>query len=139
VPTAPRWNNPDAANRPAPADTDEEPMASTVFSKILRKEIPADLVHEDELCIAFNDINPQAPTHILIIPRKEIQGINAMADEDAALVGHLFRVARDLARSRGLEEGGYRLVVNTGADAGQTVFHLHVHLLAGRTLTWPPG
>ncbi len=114
-------------------------MASTVFSKILRKEIPADLVHEDELCIAFNDINPQAPTHILIIPRKEIQGINAMADEDAALVGHLFRVARDLARSRGLEEGGYRLVVNTGAGAGQTVFHLHVHLLAGRTLTWPPG
>ena len=114
-------------------------MTSTVFSKILKKEIPADLVHEDELCIAFRDINPQAPTHVLIIPRKEIEGINAMADEDAPLVGHLFRVARDLARAGGLEEGGYRLVINTGADAGQTVFHLHVHLLAGRTLNWPPG
>lgn len=114
-------------------------MGSTVFSKILRKEIPADILHEDEHCIVFSDINPQAPTHLLIIPRKEIEGINAMADEDTELVGHLFKVARDLARSGGLEESGYRLVINTGADAGQTVFHLHVHLLAGRTLTWPPG
>ena len=114
-------------------------MASTIFSKILRKEIPAELVHEDELCIAFGDINPQAPTHLLIIPRKEIQGINTLEDSDALLIGHLFLVARDLARKFGLEEGGYRLVINTGADAGQTVFHLHVHLLAGRTLTWPPG
>ena len=114
-------------------------MAATIFSKILRKEIPAELVHEDELCIAFADINPQAPTHILIIPRKEIPGVNAMSDADAPLVGHLFLVARDLAHKLGLEDGGYRLVINTGADAGQTVFHLHVHLMAGRTLTWPPG
>ena len=114
-------------------------MASTIFSKILRKEIPAELVHEDELCIAFGDINPQAPTHLLIIPRKEIEGIITLEDSDALLIGHLFLVARDLARKFGLEEGGYRLVINTGADAGQTVFHLHVHLLAGRTLTWPPG
>jgi histidine triad (HIT) family protein len=120
-------------------DTDEELMASTVFSKILRKEIPADIVHEDELCIAFCDINPQAPTHILIIPRKEIEGINAMAEDDAPLVGHLFLVARNLARKLGLEEAGYRTLINTGADAGQTVFHLHVHLLGGRALNWPPG
>ncbi len=114
-------------------------MGNTVFSKILRKEIPADIVHEDELCIAFGDINPQAPTHLLIIPRKEIAGIKDVDAEDAALVGHLFLVACDLARKLGLEESGYRLVINTGADAGQTVFHLHVHLLGGRTLTWPPG
>lgn len=114
-------------------------MGNTVFSKILRKEIPADIVHEDELCIAFGDINPQAPTHLLIIPRKEIAGVNRLEDDDAMLVGHLFTVARDLARKLGLEDSGYRLVINTGADAGQTVFHLHVHLLGGRTLTWPPG
>ena len=114
-------------------------MGNTVFSKILRKEIPADIVHEDELCIAFADINPQAPTHLLIIPRTEIEGVNALDDVDAPLVGHLFTVARDLARKLGLDESGYRLVINTGADAGQTVFHLHVHLLAGRTLNWPPG
>ncbi len=114
-------------------------MGNTVFSKILRKEIPADIVHEDELCIALRDINPQAPTHLLIIPRQEIAGIDGIEDADAALVGHLFVVARDLARKLGLEESGYRLVINTGADAGQTVFHLHVHLLGGRTLTWPPG
>ena len=114
-------------------------MGNTVFSKILRKEIPADIVHEDELCIAFADINPQAPTHLLIIPRTEIEGVNALDDVDAPLVGHLFTVARDLARKLGLDESGYRLVINTGADAGQTVFHLHVHLLGGRTLTWPPG
>lgn len=114
-------------------------MGSTIFSKIIRKEIPADLVHEDDQCIAFRDINPQAPTHILIIPRKEIRNIDEMADEDAPLLGHLLRVARDVAREQGLAEGGYRLVVNNGAAAGQTVWHLHVHLLGGRALSWPPG
>lgn len=114
-------------------------MAETIFSKILRKEIPADIVHEDEQCIAFCDINPQAPVHILIIPRKAFANIDAMADEDAPLVGHLFTVARHLARERGLDESGYRLVINNGSNAGQTVFHLHVHLLGGRSLTWPPG
>lgn len=114
-------------------------MAETIFAKIIRKEIPADLVHEDEHCVAFSDINPQAPTHILIIPRKEIVNVAEMDDEDTTLVGHLFAVARDIARVRGFAEDGYRLVVNNGAAAGQTVSHLHVHMLAGRPLSWPPG
>ena len=114
-------------------------MAETVFSRIIRREIPAEIVHEDDLCVAFDDINPQAPTHVLIIPRKEIANVDAMEDDDVALIGHLFRVGRDLARSRGLDKAGYRLVINNGAAAGQTVWHLHVHLLGGRNLTWPPG
>lgn len=114
-------------------------MPETIFAKILRKEIPADLVHEDEQCIAFRDINPQAPTHVLIIPRKAFASIEAMKDEDAPLVGHLFLVARDIARKFGLHESGYRLVINNGSNAGQTVFHLHVHLLGGRPMNWPPG
>ena len=116
-----------------------ETLSETIFSKILRKEIPADLVHEDDQCIAFRDINPQAPVHILIIPRKAFANIDAMSDEDAPLVGHLFAVARDLARQLGLDASGYRCVINNGANAGQTVFHLHVHLLGGRALNWPPG
>ena len=114
-------------------------VSDTVFSRILRKEIPADVVHEDDQCIAFRDINAQAPTHILIIPRKAFRSIAEMADEDTLLVGHLFKTARDLARTLGIEEGGYRLVVNNGANAGQTVHHLHVHMLGGRPLSWPPG
>ncbi len=114
-------------------------MAETIFAKIIRGELDADIVHEDETCIAFRDINPQAPVHVLIIPRKAISGIEAMQDEDAPIVGHLFRVARDIAKKLGVAEGGYRLVVNNGAAAGQTVFHLHVHLLAGRNMNWPPG
>jgi len=114
-------------------------MGSTIFSKIMRKEIPADIVHEDDRCIAFRDINPQAPTHVLIIPRKEIRTIAEMEDEDAPLLGHLILVARDIARAEGLDDGGYRLVVNNGKAAGQTVWHVHVHLLGGRALSWPPG
>ena len=114
-------------------------MADTIFAKIIRGELEADIVHSDDLCIAFRDINPQAPVHILIIPRKPITGIEAMEDEDAPIVGHLLLVARDLAKKLGVADSGYRLVVNNGAAAGQTVFHLHVHLLAGRNLNWPPG
>lgn len=114
-------------------------MAETIFSKILRKEIPADIVHEDEQCIAFRDINPQAPVHLLVIPRKHLLNITDMGSEDEALVGHLFAVARDLASQLGLDESGFRLVINNGVNAGQTVSHLHVHLLGGRSLTWPPG
>jgi histidine triad (HIT) family protein len=114
-------------------------MADTIFQRILRKEIPARLVHEDEHCIAFHDINPQAPTHILIIPRKPLSGVDSMSDEDVPLVGHLVKVARDLARSQGIADGGYRLVINNGVAAGQTVFHFHVHLMGGRTFQWPPG
>ncbi len=114
-------------------------MADTIFSKILRKEIPVEFVHEDEHCVAFNDINPVAPVHILIIPRRPFENIAAMTDADAPVVGHLFTVARDLARKKGLDASGFRLVINNGSDAGQTVQHLHVHLLGGRGLTWPPG
>jgi histidine triad (HIT) family protein len=110
----------------------------TIFKKIIDGEIPADIVYEDDRCLAFRDIAPQAPTHVLVIPRKEIVSLADMADEDADLMGHLCRVVRDLAVK--LELGnGYRLVVNCGPDGGQAVDHLHVHLLGGRPLKWPPG
>jgi histidine triad (HIT) family protein len=114
-------------------------MAETIFAKILKGELPADIVHEDEHCVAFRDINPQAPVHVLVIPRKEMRSIVEMEDGDEVVVGHLFAVARDLATQFGLSESGFRLVINNGIDAGQTVSHLHVHLLGGRSLTWPPG
>ena len=110
----------------------------TLFQKIADREIPADLVFEDDQCIAFRDINPQAPTHILIVPRKPIPTLNDLSEDDKPLVGHLFSVARELAAREGLDSG-YRTVFNCGEDAGQTVFHIHLHLLGGRTLSWPPG
>ena len=110
----------------------------TIFKKIIDGEIPADLVYEDDRCLAFHDIAPQAPTHVLVIPRKEIHSIADIADEDAELMGHMWRVIRDLAMQ--LELGnGYRVVVNCGADGGQAVDHLHFHLLGGRQMKWPPG
>lgn len=111
---------------------------STIFKKIIDKQIPADIVHEDELCLAFRDIQPQAPTHVLVIPKREIASIDALADSDGPLVGHLVLVAKRVAAQLGLA-GGYRLVVNCGADGGQSVDHLHVHVLGGRALKWPPG
>lgn len=110
----------------------------TIFSRIIAREIPADVVYEDDLCMAFRDANPQAPTHILIIPRKPIAKIADATDEDRALLGHLLLKAGDVARAENVGDN-FRLVVNNGADAGQSVFHLHVHLLAGRALAWPPG
>ena len=110
----------------------------TIFKRIIDKEIPADVVHEDDRCVAFRDVNPQAPTHVLIIPRKDIASVDQLEESDADLVGHLVLTARDLAGKLGLG-GGYRLVVNCGKDAGQSVDHLHVHLLGGRVLSWPPG
>jgi histidine triad (HIT) family protein len=110
----------------------------TIFKRIIDGEIPAEIVYEDDLCLAFADINPQAPTHLLVIPRKEIRSLDALDDEDQSLVGHLHLVIRNLARERGLGNG-YRVVVNCGADGGQTVDHLHFHLLGGRSLDWPPG
>lgn len=110
----------------------------TLFQKIMDGEIPADVVYEDDSCIAIRDINPQAPTHILIIPRKPIPSLDDVTEEDAPLVGHLFVVARSIAAEEGLD-GGYRTVFNTGGDAGQSVPHLHLHLLGGRELAWPPG
>ena len=111
---------------------------NTLFSKIIRREIPADIVYEDELCLAFRDINPQAPTHVLLIPKKEIAMLADAAEEDRALMGHLLLAANKVARQLGVEKA-FRLVVNNGADAGQSVFHLHLHILAGRPLRWPPG
>ena len=110
----------------------------TLFQKIADREIPADIVYEDDQCIAFRDINPQAPTHILIVPLKLIPTLDDLTPEDEATVGHLFLVAQKLAAQEGLTNG-YRTVFNCKEDAGQTVFHIHLHLLGGRPLAWPPG
>ena len=110
----------------------------TIFGKIIRREMSADIIYEDEHCLAFRDINPQAPTHVLIIPKKEIARLSDATTGDEPLLGHLLLAAGKIARSLGVEEA-FRLVVNNGADAGQSVFHLHLHLLAGRALRWPPG
>lgn len=113
-------------------------LKDNLFKKILDKEIPASIVHEDERCIAFRDINPQAPVHILIIPRKEIPTHAQLTVEDAEVMGHLHIVATQLARQLGLDNG-YRLVLNCLDSAGQTVPHIHLHLLGGRSFSWPPG
>ncbi len=110
---------------------------STIFAKILRDEIPCDRVYEDDRCIAFRDINPVAPTHILVIPRKAISQLSKMDESDEALVGHLMRVATLVAKQEGLDD--FRVITNSGAGAGQSVFHLHLHVVGGRNLTWPPG
>ncbi len=110
-----------------------------LFCKIRDAEIPATIVHEDADCLAFEDHNAKAPTHILVIPRKHIANTLEIAEEDEALVGHLHRVAADLARERGIAEDGFRTVMNSGPESGQTVFHIHLHLLGGRPMTWPPG
>ena len=113
-------------------------MSETIFQKIIDKELPADIVYEDESCLAFKDINPVAPIHILIIPKKRIEKISDSNTEDRELLGHLFLVAGNIARDLGIEDA-FRLVVNNGAGAQQTVFHLHIHLIAGREFNWPPG
>jgi len=110
----------------------------TIFKRIIDKEIPAKIVYEDDQCLAFQDVNPQAPTHVLLIPKKEIPSLDRLSSEDQMLLGHLLLVIRNLAEQLKLS-GGYRLVVNCGPDAGQTVDHLHLHLLGGRSLKWPPG
>ena len=107
---------------------------STIFSKIIAGELPADIVHRDERVTAFRDINPAAPTHILIIPNREIPTANDLADEDEALAGHMLLVARDLAKREGIDESGYRLIINCNRDGNQEVFHLHRHLIGGRPL-----
>lgn len=114
-------------------------MTDCLFCKIVDGEIPADIVFETDDVIAFRDINPQAPTHVLVIPRKHIETINDIAPEDEALVGRLFSAAKAIAANEGLAEDGYRVVMNCGRAAGQTVFHIHLHLLGGRNLGWPPG
>ena len=113
-------------------------MTETIFSKIIAKEIPAEILYEDDLCLAFNDVNPQAPMHFLIIPKKPIVKVSEAENDDQALLGHLLLKAGEIAADQGYADN-FRLVVNNGEDAGQTVFHLHIHVLAGRPLSWPPG
>ena len=113
-------------------------MSKTLFEKIIDKEIPAEIIYEDEKSIVIKDINPQAPTHLLIIPKKVIPKLSDSTQEDQEILGHLMLVAGKVAEDLGLDET-FRLVVNNGAKAGQSVFHLHIHLLSGRSLNWPPG
>ncbi len=110
----------------------------TIFKRIIDGEIPAKIVYQDERCLAFHDIAPQAPTHVIVIPRKEIPSVRELADEDAPLVGHMWNVIRKLADQFELDQG-YRVVVNCGPHAGQSVDHLHFHLIGGRQMSWPPG
>ena len=112
---------------------------STIFTKIINKEIEANIIYEDNEVLAFEDINPQAPTHILIIPKKEIPTINDIENEDASLIGKLVLIAKNIAQEKGIDSSGYRLVMNCNEDGGQTVFHIHMHLIGGRQLIWPPG
>ncbi len=111
---------------------------TTIFSKIIAREIPADIVYEDDLCLAFRDINPQAPTHVLLIPKQELSKLSEAGPEFQSLLGHLLLAAGKIARQLSIEEA-FRVVVNNGAGAGQSVFHLHLHILGGRPFHWPPG
>lgn len=110
----------------------------TIFKKIIDKEISAEILFEDEQCLAFRDVNPQSPVHILVIPKKEIPSLDHLEEEDVTLMGHLFLVAKQVAAEEGLSNG-WRAVINCGAEGGQTVDHLHIHVMGGRSLTWPPG
>ena len=114
-------------------------MSDCIFCKIVDGEIPADVVYQDDSVLAFRDINPQAPTHLLIIPRQHIATMSDLDEAHKDVVGRLFLAARDLAGEEGIQDDGYRVVMNCGAKAGQTVFHIHLHLLGGRRMSWPPG
>lgn len=112
---------------------------SNVFARILRGEIPAKVLHDDEHCLAFHDVAPQAPTHFLVVPKRELAMLSDATDADAGVLGHLLVTAAKVARGLGVADDGFRIVINNGRGACQTVFHLHVHVLAGRELSWPPG
>ena len=114
-------------------------MSETIFSKIIKREIPAEILYEDDDVLAFSDVNPQAPEHFLVIPKVEIATVNDLEEEHAALIGKMFLAAKKLATEKGIAEDGYRMVMNCNEGAGQTVFHIHLHVLGGRPLTWPPG
>ncbi len=113
-------------------------MADTIFTKIINKQVPADIVYEDEFCLAIKDINPQAPVHLLLIPKKPIAMLSTAKPEDQALLGHLLLAAGKIARELKVD-GAFRVVINNGKDGGQAVFHVHIHILAGRPFRWPPG
>jgi histidine triad (HIT) family protein len=112
---------------------------STIFSKIIAREIPARIAYEDDLCLAFHDVHPQAPVHFLVVPKREISRIATSTAADEPLLGHLIHVAQTVAKQEGLQDTGFRIVINNGPDGGETVPHLHVHVLGGRPLAWPPG
>jgi len=114
-------------------------MSETIFSKIIKREIPADILFEDDEVLAFRDVNPQAPVHFLVIPKQPIPTLNDIQSDQAALVGKMVLVAQQLVREQGIAEGGYRLVMNCNKDGGQTVDHIHMHVLGGRAMSWPPG
>ncbi len=114
-------------------------MSDTVFTKIIARQIPADIVYEDEQVLAFRDINPQAPVHVVIIPKRPIPTLNDLTDGDIDLMGRLFLVAKQVAAGLGVAESGYRTLINCNRDGGQDIFHVHMHLLAGRRMGWPPG
>ena len=113
-------------------------MADTIFTKIINKQIPADIVYEDDLCLAFKDINPQAPVHLLLVPKKPLDMLTSAQADDQALLGHLLLAAGKIARQFNID-GAFRLVINNGEESGQSVFHVHLHILAGRPFRWPPG
>ena len=113
-------------------------MTDTIFGKIIRREIPADIVYEDDLALAFRDVSPQAPTHILVIPKKPIPRLSESTEDDTALMGHLLMTVKKVAEQENLGNG-YRVAINNGRDAGQSVDHLHLHILGGRSMSWPPG
>ena len=113
-------------------------MSASIFTKIKNKEIPGNIVYEDDICFAIEDINPQAPVHLLIIPHKEIDKVSNASEEDIGILGHLLLVSKNIASNYELNNN-YRLIINNGIEAGQSVFHIHVHLLGGRNLNWPPG
>jgi histidine triad (HIT) family protein len=115
------------------------PDNDCLFCKIIAGDIPGEFVHQDERCVAIKDVNPQAPTHVLVIPLEHMESLDEATQKDEAMLGHLLRVAARMANDAGYGESGYRTVINTGAGAGQSVFHLHVHMLGGRTMQWPPG
>ena len=114
-------------------------MSSCIFCRIVQRQLPAKILYEDSLCLAFEDLSPKAPSHALIIPKKHVESLNSIEEADDLAIGRLFLVAKSLAYQKGIALSGYRIVINTGSEAGQSVFHLHLHLLGGRPMTWPPG
>src|SRR5262245_15298951 len=119
--------------------TNDTATDDCLFCKIAKKEIPSSVVYEDDRVLAFNDINPQGPTHVLVVPKQHIASLNDLSSEHDAIVGELVRRAAAIAKERGISESGFRTVFNTNREAGQTVFHIHLHLIGGRSLAWPPG
>ncbi|XP_014714995.2 adenosine 5'-monophosphoramidase HINT1 [Equus asinus] len=137
LPVRPRGREAEMADEIAKAQA-ARPGGDTIFGKIIRKEIPAKIIFEDDQCLAFHDISPQAPTHFLVIPKKHISQISVAEDDDESLLGHLMIVGKKCAADLGLKKG-YRMVVNEGSDGGQSVYHVHLHVLGGRQMNWPPG